>query len=136
MPTNKDLYAQGLETRRAVMGNEHVDRSLNSASDFSRPMQEMITEWAWGNIWNRPGLDRKQRSLLNIGMLTALNRSLELGVHVRGAINNGLTEVEIREAIMHATVYCGAPAGMEATRVAERVLNEMVERGEYQRELK
>ncbi|KAF7117567.1 hypothetical protein CNMCM5793_006619 [Aspergillus hiratsukae] len=136
MSTNKDLYAQGLETRRAVVGNEHVDRSLNSASDFSRPMQEMITEWAWGNIWNRPGLDRKQRSLLNIGMLTALNRSYELGVHIRGAVNNGLTEIEIREAIMHATVYCGAPAGMEATRTAERVLNEMVERGEHQRELK
>lgn len=136
MSTNKDLYNQGLQTRRAVVGNEHVDRSLNSASDFSRPMQEMITEWAWGNIWNRPGLDRKQRSLLNIGMLTALNRSHELAVHVRGAVNNGLTEIEIREAIMHATVYCGAPAGMEATRTAERVLNEMVERGEHQRELK
>ncbi|RLL94646.1 hypothetical protein CFD26_100330 [Aspergillus turcosus] len=136
MSTNKDLYNQGLETRRAVVGNEHVDRSLNSASDFSRPMQEMITEWAWGNIWNRPGLDRKQRSLLNIGMLTALNRSHELGVHIRGAVNNGLTEIEIREAIMHATVYCGAPAAMEATRTAERVLNEMAERGEHQRELK
>lgn len=136
MSTNKDLYNQGLQTRRAVVGNEHVDRSLNSASDFSRPMQEMITEWAWGNIWNRPGLDRKQRSLLNIGMLTALNRSHELGVHIRGAVNNGLTEIEIREAIMHATVYCGAPAGMEATRTAERVLNEMAERGEHQRELK
>ncbi|RHZ60221.1 uncharacterized protein CDV56_107404 [Aspergillus thermomutatus] len=136
MSTNKDLYNRGLETRRAVVGNEHVDRSLNNATDFSRPMQEMITEWAWGNIWNRPGLDRKQRSLLNIGMLTALNRSHELGVHIRGAVNNGLTEIEIREAIIHATVYCGAPAGMEATRTAERVLNEMAEKGEHQRELK
>ncbi|EAW07812.1 putative 4-carboxymuconolactone decarboxylase [Aspergillus clavatus NRRL 1] len=136
MSTNPDLYNKGLETRKAVLGNEHVARSISNASEFSRPMQEVVTEWAWGNIWNRPGLDRKQRSLLNIGMLMALNRTPELAVHVRGAVNNGLSEVEIREAIIHATVYCGAPAGMEAMRTAERVLNEMAEKGEHQREMK
>ncbi|KAK1150209.1 hypothetical protein N8T08_000111 [Aspergillus melleus] len=130
------LFQQGLHTRRAVLGEEHVDRALaNNASAFSSPMQEIVTEWAWGNIWNRPGLDRKQRSLMNIGLLMALNRTPELAMHIRGAINNGLSEVEIREAILHSTVYCGAPAGMEATRTAERVLQEMAEKGELERAL-
>ena len=130
------LFQKGLQTRRAVLGEKHVDRALtNNASAFSSPMQEMVTEWAWGNIWNRPGLDRKQRSLMNIGLLMALNRTPELAMHIRGAINNGLSEVEIREAILHSTVYCGAPAGMEATRTAERVLQEMAEKGELERVL-
>ncbi|OJJ38874.1 hypothetical protein ASPWEDRAFT_36552 [Aspergillus wentii DTO 134E9] len=134
--SSNNLYEQGLQTRREVLGNEHVNRTLSTnTSDFTRPMQEFITSWAWGDVWNRPGLERKQRSLLNIGLLMALNRQPELGMHVRGAINNGLSETEIREAIMHSTVYCGAPAGMEALRTAERVLEEMVERGEYTREL-
>ncbi|PLB39986.1 AhpD-like protein [Aspergillus candidus] len=135
-PTTAELYEQGLQTRRAVVGEAHVERSLSSANAFTRPMQDIVTEFAWGNVWNRPGLDRKQRSLINIGMLTALNRSLELGVHVRGAVNNGLSELEIREAIIHATVYCGAPAGMEAMRTADRVLADMEEKGEMVRELK
>lgn len=131
------LFQKGLRTRRAVLGDEHVDRALaNNSSAFSSPMQEMVTEWAWGNVWNRPGLSRKQRSLLNIGLLMALNRTPELAMHIRGAVNNGLSEVEIREAIMHSTVYCGAPAGMEATRTAERVLQEMAEKEEYERVLK
>ncbi|KAL1853032.1 hypothetical protein Plec18170_005614 [Paecilomyces lecythidis] len=133
---HKQLFEEGLKVRRSVVGSEYVDRALaNGSTEFSRPGQELITEWCWGNIWTRPGLDRKQRSLMNIGMLMALNRSPELGVHVRGAINNGLTEVEIREAILHATVYCGAPAGVEAIKVAEKVLNEMEEKGEYKRVL-
>ncbi|KAL1875022.1 hypothetical protein Plec18167_005690 [Paecilomyces lecythidis] len=133
---HKELFEEGLKVRRSVVGSEYVDRALaNGSTEFSRPGQELITEWCWGNIWTRPGLDRKQRSLMNIGMLMALNRSPELGVHVRGAINNGLTEVEIREAILHATVYCGAPAGVEAMKVAEKVLNEMEEKGEYKRVL-
>ncbi|KAL5357036.1 AhpD-like protein [Aspergillus floccosus] len=129
-------YDKGLQTRREVLGSEHVDRSLSSnANAFSRPMQDLVTEWAWGNVWNREGLNRQQRSLLNIGLLTALNRTPELAVHIRGAINNGLSELEIREAIIHSTVYCGAPAGMEATRTAERVLREMEEKGEHKRVL-
>ncbi|KAJ9297230.1 hypothetical protein DTO271G3_4523 [Paecilomyces variotii] len=133
---HKQLFEEGLKVRRSVVGSEYVDRALaNGSTEFSRPGQELITEWCWGNIWTRPGLDRKQRSLLNIGMLMALNRSPELGIHIRGAINNGLTEVEIREAILHATVYCGAPAGVDAMKVAEKVLNEMEENGEYKRVL-
>ncbi|KAI9371195.1 putative 4-carboxymuconolactone decarboxylase [Aspergillus egyptiacus] len=133
---SRSLYETGLQTRRAVLGSTHVDRSLSSANAFTAPMQEMITEWAWGNVWNRPGLDRKQRSLMNIGMLIALNRQLELGVHVRGAVRNGLSELEIREAVMHATVYCGAPAGMEGMRTVDRVLGEMEAAGEIKREIK
>ncbi|KAJ9205929.1 hypothetical protein DTO166G4_5043 [Paecilomyces variotii] len=133
---HKQLFEEGLKVRRSVVGSEYVDRALaNGSTEFSRPGQELVTEWCWGNIWTRPGLDRKQRSLLNIGMLMALNRSPELGIHIRGAINNGLTEVEIREAILHATVYCGAPAGVDAMKVAEKVLNEMEEKGEYKRVL-
>ncbi|KAJ9226947.1 hypothetical protein DTO027B5_2163 [Paecilomyces variotii] len=133
---HKQLFEEGLKVRRSVVGSEYVDRALaNGSTEFWRPGQELVTEWCWGNIWTRPGLDRKQRSLLNIGMLMALNRSPELGIHIRGAINNGLTEVEIREAILHATVYCGAPAGVDAMKVAEKVLNEMEEKGEYKRVL-
>ncbi|KAL2817804.1 AhpD-like protein [Aspergillus granulosus] len=134
--SNPDLYTRGLTTRRAVLGSDHVDRSLANSNAFTAPMQEMITEWAWGNIWNRPGLDRKQRSLLNIGLLIALDRQNELAMHVRGAVRNGLSELEIREAVMHSTVYCGAPAGMEGMRTVDRVLNEMETNGEIVREIK
>ncbi|KAL4809644.1 AhpD-like protein [Aspergillus unguis] len=135
-PTLSDLYLTGLSTRTSVLGPSHVQRSLESANAFTQPMQEAITEWAWGAIWNRPGLDRKQRSLLNIGMLIALGRQAELGMHVRGAVRNGLSELEIREAVMHSLVYCGAPAAMEGMRTVDRVLGEMEEKGELKRELK
>ncbi|KAL3460694.1 AhpD-like protein [Aspergillus heterothallicus] len=131
-----DLFARGLTTRRAVLGSDHVDRSLSNSNAFTAPMQEMITEWAWGNVWNRPGLDRKQRSLLNIGLLIALDRQNELAMHVRGAVRNGLSELELREAVMHSTVYCGAPAGMEGMRTVDRVLGEMEANGEIVREIK
>ena len=133
-PTTTDLYTQGLETRRSVLGDAHVDHALSTNNTpFTRPLQELITSHAWGAVWNRPGLDRKQRSLLNLGMLIALNRMPELGMHVRGAVRNGLSELEIREAVVQTSVYCGATAAMEGMRVAERVLGEMVERGEYVR---
>jgi 4-carboxymuconolactone decarboxylase len=120
---HKLFYQQGIQLRREVAGDEYVDKSLKAgASDFARPMQELATEVGWGMIWTRPGLERKTRSLLNIAMLCALNRSTELGVHVRGAVNNGATEIEIRETIMQAAVYCGLPSGLEGIRVAERVL--------------
>lgn len=112
----------GLQTRREVLGAEHVDRSLAQASDFARPMQELVTEYCWGAVWSRPGLDRKVRSLLNIAMLTALGRQHELEVHVRGAIRNGVTVTEIQEALLQAAIYCGVPAAMEATRTAEAAL--------------
>jgi 4-carboxymuconolactone decarboxylase len=112
----------GLQTRREVLGAEHVDRSLAQASDFARPIQELVTEYCWGAVWARPGLDRRVRSLLNIVMLTALGRQHELAVHVRGAVTNGVTVTEIQEAILQAAAYCGAPAALEAARTAEAAL--------------
>ncbi|KXJ88650.1 AhpD-like protein [Microdochium bolleyi] len=133
---DKQLFEAGLKNRREVVGSEYVGRSLQAgASEFAYPNQQLVTEYCWGNIWSRPGLERKQRSLLNIGMLIALKSWPELGVHVRGAVNNGLTEIEIREAILQSSIYCGVPAGIEATKVAERVLNEMDEKGEFKRQL-
>ncbi|KAL4779504.1 AhpD-like protein [Aspergillus varians] len=134
--TKPTLYETGLQTRLAVVGPQHVNNTLSKTNAFTAPMQELITEWAWGSVWNRPGLDRKQRSLLNIGMLIALDRQFELGVHVRGAIRNGLSELEIREAVIHATVYCGAPAGMQGMRTVDGVLGEMEVEGEMERGLK
>lgn len=113
-----------------------VDRALaNGSSDFGRAGQEIVTEFCWGYAWTRPGLERRDRSLLNIGMLMALNRQPELAVHVRGARNNGLSELQIREAIIHATTYCGVPAGVDAFKTAEAVFNDMAEKGEKSREL-
>ncbi|OQE02167.1 hypothetical protein PENVUL_c040G05538 [Penicillium vulpinum] len=135
MSASKDLFQQGLKNRREVVGDEYVNRSLqNGSSAFAFAGQQLTTEWCWGNAWSRPGLSRQQRSLLS--MLIALKSWPELGVHVRGAIRNGLTEVEIRESILHATVYCGVPAGVEAFKVASKVLDEMVSSGEHQRQLK
>ncbi|GME22111.1 4-carboxymuconolactone decarboxylase [Neofusicoccum parvum] len=130
------LHAAGHAMRRAVAGPAHVDRVLAATTSFGQPMQELATEAAWAHVWTRPGLSLRQRSLLNVAMLCALNRAPELAVHVRGAFANGCTETEVREALLQAAVYCGMPAGMEGFRVAERVLNEcraegmVVEKGE------
>lgn len=118
------MFQAGLEMRRQVLGAAHVDRSLADVSDFSRPVQELVTEYCWGAVWTRPGLEPRTRSLLNLAMLTALNRSHELAVHVRGALTNGCTVEEIQEALLQTAVYCGAPAALEAFRVAEGVLGE------------
>jgi 4-carboxymuconolactone decarboxylase len=123
--THSDTYERGIAMRRAVLGDAHVDRSLAQVSDFSQPVQELVTEYCWGVIWNRDGLERKTRSLLNLAMLTVLNRSQELGVHIRGAINNGVSIAEIQETLLQAAVYGGVPAGLESFRVAETVLKEM-----------
>ena len=122
--TDKTMLETGLETRREVLGAEHVDRSLAQATDFARPLQELVTEYCWGSVWSRPGLDRRTRSLLNIVMLTALNRRHELEVHVRGALTNGVTPEEIQEALLQAAIYCGVPAALESMRAAEGVLRE------------
>ena len=101
--SHKEIFEEGLRVRRAVVGNAYVERSLESgSSEFARPMQQLVTEFCWGSVWTRPGLERQQRSLINLGMLTALNRSTELGVHVRGAVNNGCSEIEIRETLLQA----------------------------------
>jgi 4-carboxymuconolactone decarboxylase len=120
--TPGELFERGRQTRSEVLGETHVARALAGASEFSRPMQELVTEYCWGAVWSRPGLARRERSLINLGMLTALNRSHELGVHVRGAIRNGCTPAEIQEALLQAAIYAGVPAAMEAFRVAEEAI--------------
>ncbi|KAI3571584.1 AhpD-like protein [Fusarium oxysporum f. sp. albedinis] len=130
------LFEDGLKNRRKVVGGAYVDLALrNGSTEFAYPNQQLVTEWCWGNIWSRPGLSFKQRSLLNIGMLVALKSWPELAIHIRGAINNGLTELEIREALLQTSIYCGVPAGIEATKTATRVIDEMVANGEHKREM-
>jgi 4-carboxymuconolactone decarboxylase len=122
---NQELFDKGLKTRREVLGNEYVDNALATADDFSRALQEHTTQYAWGDIWNRPGLDRKTRSLLNLAMLTALNRPHELRLHVRGALNNGVTKEEMREVFLQTAIYCGIPAAMDSFRTAREVFKEL-----------
>jgi 4-carboxymuconolactone decarboxylase len=123
--TIEELFERGLEVRRKVLGAEYVDNSLKSANDFMQAFQNITTEWCWGYAWTRPGLDRKTRSLINLAMLTALNRAPEIKLHVRGALNNGVTVDEIKEVLIHATVYCGIPAGLDAFTAANEVLKEL-----------
>jgi 4-carboxymuconolactone decarboxylase len=122
---DKELREKGLAVRKAVLGADHVERSLKTADDFTRPFQELITEYCWGAVWTREGLPRKTRSLLNLGMLSALNRPTELKMHVRGALNNGVTRDEIREVFMQVAIYCGVPAAMESFRLAREVFSEV-----------
>jgi 4-carboxymuconolactone decarboxylase len=122
---NKDLFDQGLKTRREVLGADYVDAAIKNADDFNQPMQELVTQYCWGDIWNRPGLDRRTRSLLNLAMLTALNRPHELKLHVRGAINNGVSKDEIREVFLQTAIYCGVPAAIDSFRRAREVFKEL-----------
>ena len=122
---NQDLYDKGLKIRREVVGDAYVDASLKNADSFSQPMQELVTQYCWGDVWSRPGLDRRTRSLLNLSMIAALNRPDELHTHVRGAINNGVTKEEIQEAFLQVAVYCGMPAGLGSFKVARQVFKEM-----------
>ena len=120
-----ELWDKGLEIRREVVGEAYVERSLAAADDFSMPLQEYVTRYAWGDVWRRPGLDQRARSILNIGMLTALNRPTELKLHLRGALRNGVTREEIRECLLQSAVYCGAPAALDSFRIAREVFTEM-----------
>jgi 4-carboxymuconolactone decarboxylase len=113
---------QGLATRRAVLGDEYVDNSLAKATPFTAPFQELVTRHAWGNTWQRKGLDLKTRSMVTVSMLVALGRMHELKVHVRGALNNGVTPEELQEIFLHASVYCGFPAALDAFRNAAEVV--------------
>ena len=124
-PLNQELFDKGLATRREVLGAEYVDASIKNATDFNIDMQELVTQYCWGDVWNRPGLNRKTRSFLNLAMITALNRPHELKLHVRGAINNGLTKEEIKEVFLQASIYCGVPAAIDSFRVAAEVFKEM-----------
>lgn len=125
-----ERFAEGLKIRREVLGPEYVDRSIQSADEFTMPLQEMITEFAWGAVWSRPGLDRKTRSLVNLGMITALNRPHELRLHVLGALRNGCTREEIREVLLQTVPYCGAPAALDSFRVAKEVFADVERQGD------
>jgi 4-carboxymuconolactone decarboxylase len=107
-----------------VLGAEYVDKSLSNATDFNRPFQELVSEYCWGAVWSRPGLTRKERSMINLAMLTALGRTHEVEIHVRGALNNGLTKEQISEVLLHTTIYCGVPAALDSFRVASKVIAE------------
>ncbi len=122
---DKELLARGLETRKEVLGKDYVEQALKNADDFNRPFQEFISEYCWGAIWTREGLPRKTRSLLNLAMLTALNKPHELKLHIRAALTNGVTREEMQEVFMQAAVYCGVPAGVEAFRLAREVFAEV-----------
>lgn len=124
------LRQRGEAVRRKVLGDDYVDRAINGADSFSAPFQDVLNEYCWGTAWTGEGLDLKQRSLLNLGMLAALNRMHEFGIHFRGAIRNGLSEDELRAALVQIAVYCGIPAGVEAFQVARSVRDEMRRKGE------
>jgi 4-carboxymuconolactone decarboxylase len=120
-PTD-EAFQNGLTTRNQVMGADYVDRALGAATEFTQPMQEFITRNAWGNVWQRPGLDLKTRSLITVAMLTAQGKQQELKAHIRGALTNGATPEEIRELMLHATVYCGFPTAIDGFRSATEVI--------------
>ena len=113
-----------MAVRRAVLGDEYVDKALAASTPLTADLQQLVTEFCWGAIWTRPGLDRRTRSLINVGMLAALNRPHELRTHVRGALRNGCSQEEITEALLQATAYCGFPAGIDAFRAAREVLED------------
>jgi 4-carboxymuconolactone decarboxylase len=122
---DNERFKAGLAVRREVLGAEYVDKSVADVDDFMVPMQKMTTEWCWGETWTRPGLDRKTRSMLNLAMLTALNRPHEIRLHVRGALNNGLTVAEIQEVLIQSCIYCGVPAALDAFKVAKEVIDQV-----------
>ena len=124
-PNVQSAYEQGLATRKQVMGDDFVAAAFANATPFTQPIQEHITRTAWGDVWQRPGLDLKTRSLVTVAMLTALGKQNELKGHVRGALNNGASVQEIQEVLLHATIYCGVPAAAEAFRSANEVVGAM-----------
>jgi 4-carboxymuconolactone decarboxylase len=121
----KEMFEKGLKIRREVLGAEYVDNALKTADDFNRPLQEFVTTYCWGECWGRPGLDRKTRSMLNLAMISALNRPHEIKAHVKGAINNGLTKNDIQEVFLQVAIYCGVPAAVDSFRIAREVFQEM-----------
>jgi 4-carboxymuconolactone decarboxylase len=122
---SKEVLERGLEIRKAVLGREYVERSYDAADDFNRPLQDLVTEYCWGAVWGREELPRKTRSMLNLAMLSALNRPHELKMHIRGALTNGVSREEIREIFLQVGIYCGMPAAIDAFRTAREVLAEI-----------
>jgi 4-carboxymuconolactone decarboxylase len=119
----KKRHEEGMKIRRAVLGDAHVDRAIATQNEFTAEFQELITRYAWGEIWTRPDLDRKTRSLITIAMMVALNRSEELQLHLKAALKNGVTRVEIKEVLLQAAIYCGVPAANHAFHMAEQVFS-------------
>jgi 4-carboxymuconolactone decarboxylase len=122
---DKQTFERGLEIRKSVLGAEFVDNAIKSADDFNRPFQELVTEYCWGAVWGREGLSKRERSLLNLAMISALNRPHELKMHVKGALTNGVTRDQIREVFMQVAIYCGVPAGVDAFRTAREVFAQL-----------
>jgi 4-carboxymuconolactone decarboxylase len=118
---SNERFEEGLQVRRAVLGSDYVDNAINNADDFSMDLQKLVTEYCWGEVWTRPGLSRKTRSMINLAMLTALNRPHEIKMHVKGALNNGLTKDEIKEIFLQTAIYVGVPAAVDSFRIAQEV---------------
>ena len=125
---DKKTFDRGREIRSSVLGKEYVDREFQTADEFNLPLQELVTEYCWGAIWGREELSRKTRSIINLAMISALNRPLQLKTHIRGALVNGVTPVEIREVLLQVAIYCGMPAAVDSFRVAREVLQEEKEK--------
>jgi 4-carboxymuconolactone decarboxylase len=121
---HKQRYDAGLKTRREVLGADYVDKSIAAQDEFNRPLQELLNTYCWNDVWNRPGLPRKTRSMLNLAMLSALNKPHELKLHLNGALNNGLTKDDIQEVFLQVAIYCGVPAAVESFRIAREVFKE------------
>jgi 4-carboxymuconolactone decarboxylase len=122
---DKAMFEKGLKIRKEVLGAEFVEKALAAADDFNMPMQELATTYCWGECWGREGLDKRTRSIINLAMISALNRPHELKIHVKGAIRNGLTKDEIREVLFQVAIYAGIPAGVDSFRIAKEALTEM-----------
>ncbi len=121
---DQDTFEKGLKIRREVLGADYVDQAMANATSFTQPLQELVTTYCWGEIWSRPGLDRRTRSMINLAMITALNRPHELKLHVNAALNNGLSKEEICEVLLQTAIYCGLPAAVDAFRTASQVFEE------------
>ena len=122
---DREMFEKGLAIRRQVLGAEYVDKAIQTADDFSRPLQELVTQYCWGEIWGRPGLDRRTRSLINLAMISALNRPHEVKMHIKGALNNGLSKDDIKEVFLQVAIYCGVPAAVDSFRMAREVFQEL-----------
>ena len=122
---DQKTFERGREIRSSVLGKEYVDNALKTADDFNRPLQDLVTEYCWGAIWGREELPKKTRSMLNLAMISALNRPHELKAHVKGAIANGVTKVEIREVLLQVAIYCGVPAAVDSFRIAREAFGEL-----------
>ena len=122
---DRETFEKGLKIRREVLGADYVDKAMSTADDFNRPMQELTTQYCWGEIWGRPGLDRRTRSIINLAMISALNRPHEVKAHIKGALNNGLTKDDIKEVFLQVAIYCGVPAGVDSFRAAQEVFKEL-----------